>query len=355
MSRIKTAAHWTFENFFPALFWAGLSVNVLLLTLEKELDAHSCVKEDNNVFKDAAKQIFFAMFLVRLVALPLIAKLIKTKCAHPPDKEHVKRLEVEFNDGIETAVFATETIKSFGLPYGFAIGLSVPAVWPVFCALYKFYNVHFERGDRNEYFDFTSPKVLAHVFTLSECLYNALSLSSAVSFVLDLLFNVFYNTTHEEEFPYKDFVTWPLIALFAFLGGASVLSARTLKLMSYSEAFVNTFYYAFNISISTVSCTRPDLFTTSGYKSQGWKYVAALAIASGISAIIGGFHGVEDVYKPEKRESYASLDEGVDGEPKAQRGRWSRLFGGSAGGGDTLPLVARGAAQATLSTTGSSF
>jgi len=302
-SRIKPSAHWLFENFYPALFWLGLMVNMAILIFEEEMSEHSCVSEDNHYFRDLGKQLFWMIFLTRLVVLPLIAKLLKKNCQSTSTGKHVSRIEVESNDGLETGVFVFETLKNAGIPLGLGVVTALPAVWPIFGAFYKFYDPRFSRGPKSTY-DQYKGKYKRNTFVFMESVYNALSLSSAMSFVLALLFNVFYNSTHSKSSPSQNYVVWPIIIASGLFGGASVFGKKTWKVMNYAEAFINVFYYSFNMSVSTVNCLDPDSFTDSGFIETGWIYVAILSAACLGLAVVGGFHGAENPYENEDKDGH---------------------------------------------------
>ncbi len=336
--RVKDVSHWLFDNGYPALFWAGLTVNFSMLLFEETMEEHSCVSEGNHYFKDVAKQLFWAIFISRLL-LPLFLKLLKKKINSEswPRKQTVSRLEAEVNDAIETGVFVFETANSTGLPYQLAIIIALPAVWPAFGSIYRFFDCRFVRGPRAAYEHYATR--WRHTFTGFESLYNALSLSSAISFLLSYLLDVLYQSTHKKPFKYRDYVIWPLIFISAGFGGCSVFGKKAWKMMNYSEAFINVFYYSFNMTVSSINCINPDSFTDSGFVESGWIYVTVLTFICFGLAVVGGFHGSENPYIEEDEDKgYEEISEADEKERKGgccaffRRFRKSKLDGmGSVG------------------------
>lgn len=320
--RVKAAGHWLFENGYPALFWAGWSVAASLLLLEEYFEEHSC-EETESLAKDAAKKLFLAAFLVRLILMPILAKLIsKIAGDKAPSHETVGRLEVEFNEGLETGVFVFETLEQFKAPMPIGILLALPAIWPIFCAFYKFRDPDFSRGPKRRYKHFT-PNAKKYAFIGMEAAYNVLSLASTTSFLVTLLFNILYNSTHPEEYPYEKQILLGLIGLASIVGGASVKGFRSYRVMCYSEAFINTLYYSLNISISTAACINPESFTDEGFKHSGWIYALVFGLVCSGLAVIGGFHGTENVYESHHDHEHGHDEEHND--PPDDRQRY--LFG----------------------------
>lgn len=235
----KQGAHWVFHNFFPALFWSGLVVNLSMLLFEETLEKYSC-EEQHNYLKNVGKMLFLGIFFIRLILLPLLAKKLSQYSPCCPSENTVRRIETECNDGIETGVFVFESMKLVGgaPPYAAAI-VAAPAVWPILAAIYKFINSRFKRGPRYVYKQFGRCKQVT--FIVLESLYNMLSLASAMSFSVSLLFNVFYNSTHENPYEYQNYVMWPLLGVSAALGVVSTFGKRSWATMCYGEAFINTF------------------------------------------------------------------------------------------------------------------
>lgn len=294
--KVKAFGHWLFENFYPALFWAGLTVAVALLLNEEYFKEHAC-KKTRHLGNDAAKKLFLAVFLIRLFALPAVAEIIgKSFPKKSPSEETVGRLEIEFNEGIETGVFVFETLEHFKAPMWLGIMFSVPAVWPVFCAIYKFYNPDFIRGPKRRYKRF-KPTIKKYGFIFMEAAYNLLSLASATEFLVSLLFNIFYNSVHPKSYAHEKAVLAGLMGLASIVGVASVKGFRSYKVMAYSEAFINTLYYTLNVSVATAACLNPSSFTDNGFKQSGWIYTLCFGVLSLVLAIIGGLHGLENPYE----------------------------------------------------------
>ncbi len=268
------------------------------------MDEHSCVVEDNKYFRDAGKQLFWAIFLIRLLLKPFIEKMVeRATLGYCPSKETISRLEGEINDGLETALFVFESVNATPLPYGTAIFMALPAVWPIFGAFYKFKDRHFMRGPKAAY-DIYDDKFRRYGFTLMESLYNALSLSSSMSFVLSLLFNVLYNSTHEVPFPYQNQIVWPIISVSALFGASSVLNENAWEAMRFSEVLSNTFFYSFNMAVSSISCIAPESFTDTGFLKTGWIYVVALGILCLGFSVISGYQDTDNPYSNEESDKH---------------------------------------------------
>lgn len=297
--KIKTAGHWLFENGYPALFWSGLTVGMGLVLFESYFQKNSCALT-KHYHSDAAKKLFWGIFATRLIALPLLVHITKKVIPDKlPSHEIAGRLEVEFNDGIETALFVFETMMNFKLPIWFGMIIAIPSFWPIFCSIYKFFNAHFVRGPKENYAIFET-SLVRKIFTVFESLYNTLSLASATSFLTTLLFNVLYNSTHKNPFKQEGPVLLGLILFSGSVGAVSVYGKKPYKIMCYSEAFINTLYYSFNIITSSAMCEHESSFTDTGFIQTGWIYVLIFGIACLGLALIGGFHGVENPYVEEE-------------------------------------------------------
>ena len=221
--------------------------------------------------------------------------------------ETINRVEVECNDGAETALFVSETIAKTKAPKLLGLVFTLPAIWPIFCCIYKFYDKQFCRGDKKAYDNFINSPKKRQRFVMMESLYNALSLGSAASFLISLLFNVFYNATHDDSYAYEEAITWALVGLCALTGVGSVFTPKFYKMMCYSEVFITTFYYSFDVIVSSADCMHPSSFTRDHFNNRGLYIVVVSAIFSLGVSIAGGFHGLEDVYQTEQVEDEVEL------------------------------------------------
>ncbi|MCB1827035.1 MAG: hypothetical protein KDH94_01330 [Coxiellaceae bacterium] len=294
--KAKAVGHWLFENAYPALFSAGLTVGVSLLLFEEYFEEHSCKEVEGDYWKDLAKRLFWCMFLFRLVVWPLAIFLKKKIIPKEKFPSHLtlERMEVEIIDGIETGVFVFETMQEFEASYVLGFFISAPALWPIFCTFYKFRHPDFVRGPKGYYKHFPFKK--KWTFIVIECLYNTLSLSSAMSFLVSLLFNILYDSTHPKSYSHERAVLIACIAGAGILGASSVRGKRLYKAMTYSEAFVNSLYYSLNIAISSIACIKPSYFTDEGFKHTGWIYTLVFGLVCLGIAFVGGFHGMENCY-----------------------------------------------------------
>jgi hypothetical protein len=293
--------HWLFHNAYPALFWAGLVVNLAMVVDEETLEKYSCEAESHHYLKDLAKQIFWLVFLSRLIVIPLLAQRAKKQLSEKA-LSFVSLYEAEIGDGTETALFVSETVKKTKAPKGIAFIFIVPAIWPIFCCIYKHCEPKLSRGEASAYHVFRYTPSKRKLFIFMEALYNALSLGSATSFLTSLLFNIFYNCVHDDTYVYEDQVTATFVALGAVIGLASVFTEKLYKTMCYAEVFITTLYYSFDIIISSIDCTHPEYFTKEGFEETGWKYVLVCSILSLGVSVIGGFHGLEDLYNIKDEE-----------------------------------------------------
>jgi len=300
LKKLKTSGHWLFENGYPALFWAGLTVGVNLLLFEEFFEENSCEKTAS-YGSDAAKILFWTVFITRLILLPISAKILVNivPSYKLPKRTTVTRIEDQFNDGIETALFVFETAKAANMPTVITYIISIPAIWPIFCSVYKFFQPSFIRGPMKDYAHF-KPATKRRFCTSFEALYNLLSLGSATSFLVSLLFNFLYNTTHPKPYSHQQTIFLTLIGISCTVGGFSIAGNKIYRVMNYSEVFINSLYYFLNITISSVACLDPAAFTDQGFVHVGWKYVLVVGLLSLVVAFIGGFHGLENPYVEHK-------------------------------------------------------
>ena len=303
--------HKTFDLVGDSLNAAGILVTFAVLAFPKQIEANACNELEGDYMHDTGKLIFWVTFASSVSIFPLSDRYLRKKYPGYIRESELQRHKKEVFDAIETILFLVVSARLYNVSDKAAWILYVLGGWPIIATTIKAFNNNFARGPY-EVYDAQSHSDLAlfddnriykkYIMTLFEMVYMGLSLGSAISVVADLLFNVFYDTWHDNVFSAEDKLSGGLILLGFVLGLASVVSRKSWTAVRMSEAGINMFYFTFMISATSLACASKSTMTESGFKHKGWVYCLVFAILSTLFSAVLGDMAKENPYELDSEE-----------------------------------------------------
>lgn len=281
--------HKAFDLVGDGLNAAGILVTFAMLAFPKQLEEHACNELEGHYIHDTGKLLFWGMFVMSVSVFPLTDHLLRKRYSGYIRESEVQRHKKEVFDAVETILFLVISARLYDVPDKAAWPLYILGGWPIIATAIKALNNDFSRGPYEVYnvqawMDeelFKDERTYKKYFlTFFEMVYMGLSLGSAIGVVMDLLFNVFYDTWHDEEFSAEDKLSGALILVGFVAGLASVASQKSWTAVRMSEAGINMFYFTFMIAATSLACGSKNTMTESGFKHRGWIYCVTFAIIS---------------------------------------------------------------------------
>lgn len=137
------------------------------------------------------------------------------------------------------------------------------------CLIWNFKKPNFTRGDYKTYLEVIENKKISKLAIMGEFLYGMVNLPSAISFLLYLFLDLFYDTEHQDDWPYQNKLMFSLIITGAFFGGFSVFNQHVQKIVRSLEAAINGIFFPTMFFTSLVDCLNSDWMNGEGFKNAG--------------------------------------------------------------------------------------
>ncbi len=301
MSQVGNITRGILQEIAIAANFAGLLTYILTVgvipSTSTFINVHACPAPDSSGFsgliKDYGKWFFMVMFVLHISVNKAVITLGKL------DKATVQRVSGVRNlimDGLETAAFTWAALAFLNVETIPRAMITSVSAWPLIAAALDFKKSQgFLRGTYEDYSKQIGPGIRTILCSLIEASYNGLSLSSASSFLIELIIDLFYNTEHSKDFPSKMLVEIYRVLLIVGLiyGVVSVIDPRARKALRFSEAMINLYYYLLMFSVSLFACLDPKAMGVDTFMSSGLYFVIAMALLALPVAVVAGWRNRE--------------------------------------------------------------
>lgn len=276
-----------------ALEFAGACVIFTQFFWYDELEAHSC--EVDGYQHDTGKIIFLSAFLTNF-SWPYMSYLLDLY-NHKGESKHKLIPNIRTIQSIEYRT--TDFINSFYTAYhwmipglekraelGIKIVLYVMIILAPIVDMFSGLGMRFglkERITRLQH----NPNYKKIIEPLIETSFSIVNLSSTATSITAFLINLYYDGSHEEDYPHTNL----LLGLFGALAGVIALligikgSDNAQKILAKIQSAVDTLYYADTNTLALISCKNPSAFTPENYAHQGLKMSYATTGAAAFAAM----------------------------------------------------------------------
>lgn len=292
-------------QFDYALMLAGLFTNLAILLFFNTdiLEDQSCRKHNGNVFRDLGMLIYLITLSLRVVISYPISRLSEDL------RKKEELVETESVEVLRTVVFTNLAAFSFVKPKNAIYAAIIVSPfwllalgWSVYCVWRKLHDDKFKK-------EFTGKKKRIASLLLDGNR-NILSLSSTVNVLMGFLFDVFYDTTHEDDYSNQNLITGLLMLLAAALGVYSVVNKKGRSALQFSGGMSNALYYLVLPVLSIYACRSPNGMSGDGFIQKGlWVALATMFLSLPL-AMVSGLLVIKSPYDSQDESGLEDSDDG---------------------------------------------
>ncbi len=277
-----------------------MGVSALEVISESIFQKYTCATEDDAYEKDLGKMLFWTLMFTRLALIPAMSRCCyKENVANKQKFEKLQLFESMAVDASKAMFFIVLTARIYSIGAKVYWPVAMLSLWPVFLFIYSQRDKQFEQGAYQQYLAHFDKKHWAYGFTAGELVFSAFSMAGSCGVVSSLCFDIFYSSSHNNDWKYQNDAIAGLITLGFVFGAITQFSKKYYHFNHVSNEFIDVYYFSFMNMASTLACVKPEtMVTPEGFNEHGWKYclafaAASLVIAAGVILVSSNKHTKE--------------------------------------------------------------